>query len=391
MLLYLSFHYDICGKKNGRDQWYLVVLAIFILIAGLRYRTGIDTISYVNKFYHVYPGFNEFSLSNFTIGDDLLYILLNSIVKSFGGRFYVVQLLVATFVNTLIFSYFRKHSTYLFTCLLFYFILCYIHLCFEIMRGSMSIVVCLYANEYIIEKKYIKAYLLYLCAFLFHAQTIVLFFTPLLFFMRFDKKSMFLILFVTILGYVIQSKFGYFFDLLEISSSGSTLANKAEHVSDTNMDYAQKRNIFFYVFNYIPYLLSIVLSVYYIKKKKSSNSLLKLEPLVLIGLMFYCLHTALYIIYRHVDYYKIYFVLYFAECFVGMATKTHRIKFSLALSRSLLLFIPILLMSAVELINSGKYYPYSSVVERSIYPEKEKVLKNIRSTTEFFPPRPDEY
>ena len=255
----------------------------------------------------------------------------------------------------------------------------------------MSIVVCLYANEYIIEKKYIKAYLLYLCAFLFHAQTIVLFFTPLLFFMRFDKKSMFLILFVTILGYVIQSKFGYFFDLLEISSSGSTLANKAEHVSDTNMDYAQKRNIFFYVFNYIPYLLSIVLSVYYIKKKKSSNSLLKLEPLVLIGLMFYCLHTALYIIYRHVDYYKIYFVLYFAECFVGMATKTHRIKFSLALSRSLLLFIPILLMSAVELINSGKYYPYSSVVERSIYPEKEKVLKNIRSTTEFFPPRPDEY
>ena len=43
LLLLLSFRYDINGKTEGREQCYLAMLVIFILIAGLRWRLGVDT------------------------------------------------------------------------------------------------------------------------------------------------------------------------------------------------------------------------------------------------------------------------------------------------------------------------------------------------------------
>ena len=173
LLICLSLRYDINGKTKYRDFWYLMMLVVFILIAGLRWRLMVDTPNYIYNFYHVYPSLENFSFEDYPIGKDPFYVLINSLVISLGGRFYVVQLIEATVVNVLVFKYIKRHSSYLFTCLFFYAIMCYMGYSMETMRASLSVVICLYANDYILDKKWIKGYILLFLALMFHAQTIL--------------------------------------------------------------------------------------------------------------------------------------------------------------------------------------------------------------------------
>ena len=137
LLLYLSYYYDISGKRVGRDGWYNAVLVFLILIAGLRWRVGTDTIAYLARFYHIYPTLENFAISEYGLGQDPFYALINVIVKTLGGRFYMVQIIQATIVNVLVFKYIKRHSKYIFTCVLFYFFINYLNYNMETMRGSI--------------------------------------------------------------------------------------------------------------------------------------------------------------------------------------------------------------------------------------------------------------
>ena len=58
LLIVLSIRYDLNGKIKYREQWYNTVLAILVLLAGLRYRLGEDTINYLYSFFYDIP--NQF-------------------------------------------------------------------------------------------------------------------------------------------------------------------------------------------------------------------------------------------------------------------------------------------------------------------------------------------
>ena len=99
----LTIRYDVNGKTEYRDQWYNAVIVILILIAGLRFRLGEDTINYIYAFYHDTPELPDIDIDTFLSSDQPpLWILLNSIIKTLGGRFFVVQLIQATILNTLV-------------------------------------------------------------------------------------------------------------------------------------------------------------------------------------------------------------------------------------------------------------------------------------------------
>ena len=215
LLLFLSFHYDICGRKEHKNFWYFFVLVTFILIAGLRFRIGADTTNYIERFYHEYPDITKLSIDDFHLGSDPAFVLVNSFVKSLGGRFYVVQLIHALFINTMIFGYFKKHCSYIFTVIFFYFIYIYISFNMEIMRASTSIVICLYANDYIQEKKWIKGYFLYLVALSFHIQTLLLFILPPFFFLKFNKTGLCILSGAFFLGFYLQILLGEYMFLLD--------------------------------------------------------------------------------------------------------------------------------------------------------------------------------
>ena len=141
---------------------------------------GVDTPAYIDSYFNATEPLHKISFSELSFGGKPLWYLLNSFVKMCGGHFYIVQLIHATFVNLLLFIYFKRHSLYIFTCLFFYFIHGFTNMNMEEMKASMSIVVFLFANDFFLEGKRIKAGALYLVSILFHLQAIILLITPFL-------------------------------------------------------------------------------------------------------------------------------------------------------------------------------------------------------------------
>lgn len=384
ILLYLSFRYDLMGAKTFKDFWYVFMLVVFILVAGLRYRLGEDTPNYLWGFYHKYPPLEKFSLSDFSIGSDPLWVLLNSIVKSIGGRFYHVQLIHATIINVLIFKYIKKHSSYIFTCLLFYAFCCYTNYNMQIMRASLSVVLCLFGNDYVLERKWFKGYVLYGIALFCHAQTILIFVLPFLFFMRLNAKGMLLLIFAFVAGKILQDSLGDYVFLLEDSDE---IADKAEMYANSD-DYGQGKSFKWLLLRYIMDIPYALLSLWYVKHKLKNRHLLRFEPFIMLGLLFLFVQFNFQIAYRFVDYYRIYFVLFFAEFFIGCAKCYLRMPIITAFVVMLLMFVPyVFIMGWGRSGSFDQYYPYSSVIERSKSADREKLYRSERRHG----PRSDEY
>lgn len=369
LLLVLAIQYDIIGKTRYKDNWYNVMLVVFILLAGLRWRLSFDTPNYLHSFYYVYPELDDFSIDDYPVGRDPLWILINAFVKSLGGRYYIVQLIEASFVNVLVFKYFKKHSSFIFMCLFFYFITCYAGYCMEIMRAAFSIVICLYANDLILEKKYLKGYLLLFISLFFHAQTLVMFVIPVFFYLRLNKKGIIILCFAFVLGAIIQKSLGDYIKLIEL---GEEINNKATNYVDSEKFGDQTGNINFFIVNIFPNLFYSLLSLFYLKKIIPSHKVLSLEPLLMVGVLFLILQTNLQIAYRFVDYFRIIFVLFYAEFFVLLVKNVSRIDRHLAISRALLFFFPFfLLVGYARSFTFISIYPYSSVIELKINNARE--------------------
>ena len=388
LLLLLSFRYDILENERGRDGCYLIVLFIFILVSGLRYRIGTDTTSYLYSFYHVRPALEDFSFKDYPVGKDPFFTLMNSAVKSLGGRFYMVQLIHATFVNGLIFRYIRRHSPYIFTCVFFYAIMEFLYYNTQIMRGSMSIVICLYANDYFLGRKWLKGYLLLVVALLFHYQTLVMFVMPILFFLRSDFKSMIVLAVAFVIGQFAGLLLNDYAELL-MSDENTSIGDKAMMYANSDK-YNNEMGLKWIIMTMCPRFIYLFLILWYLKRHDSSNSLLRLEPMFMLFCLFMLIQAGLVIAYRYVAYYTVYVAILYAYGFVTLA-KSARFSKALSYVRAFVLFIPILLVICRGKIlikeEHVKYFPYSSVIEKSIDSDRENLYKFLGRP----PANPNEY
>lgn len=393
LLLFLSIHYDINGKTKNKDIWYCIMLVVFILIAGLRWRIGLDTSNYLGDFYHVYPTIDRFSFDDYGIAKSPLYVLISSFIKSLGGRFYVVQLIHATFVNTLVFRYIRKHSPYIFTCIFFYAITCYTTYNMETMRASMGIVVCFFAYDYVLEKKWWKAYSLLIIAFLFHPEIIVLFILPLLFFLRLNKIGILFLIASFIVGKILAELLQEYLFLLEFEG---TIQNKIAYATESDKWASGAEGGVIYV------MLSIVLpfimvfsSLFYIKKYKPDSNLIKMEPFLMIGFAFIMIKYNFLIAYRYVDIFKFYFIFFYSELWVDLTIRTKNLERSFSIARTFIIFIPLLFYLLYPNYISKKshgyrYIPYNSVFERKIN-KKQQLKFNEGETIRYYHINRNEY
>lgn len=369
LLICLSLRYDINEKTKYRDQWYFVMLIVFILIAGLRWRLMVDTPNYIDRFYHRTPTLQYFSFEDYPIGKDPFYALINSIVKTFGGRFYIVQLIEASTVNILIFKYIKRHSSYLFTCLFFYAITVYLGLSMETMRASFSIVICLYANDYILDKKWIKGYMLFFLALMFHAQTIVMFVLPLLFFLRLNRLGVVVLVSAFFLGYILQVSLGDYVELLEL---GDEIGDKAASYAESDKFSGSKGGLGHLLIRIMPTIVYPLLALFYVKRVSPCSSILKIEPFVMMGVFFVILRINFEIAYRYSIYFSIHFFLYYSEFFVSIIQRAKNVDFKIACLRAVIIFSPFFLLSGYsKYLRLYAIYPYSSVIERRIDRNRE--------------------
>ena len=376
LLILLSFHYDINGKTKYRDQWYCVIFVIFVLLVGLRWRVGADTPIYINYFYHEYPTLDEFSFKDYYIGRDPFYVLINTIVKTLGGRFYIVQLIVAAFVNALVFKYIKKHTSYLFTCLFFYYIFAFRSLNTEIMRGSMSIVICMFANDYFLKKDIVKGYLLYFIALMFHVQTIVMFFMPFLLFMKANAKGLIVILVAFFIGFVALD---YIKDYVLLFEGNEAIQDKAISYANSDIYGVGSINFKGAVVNLFLIGFYPLLSLRLLKRNHNKMNLQKMEPLIMITILFFVIQLNIQIFYRYVEYYRIYIILFYAELFVYLINKSKAtVSLALACFMCFVLYSPILYFTTQGLLNERyRFLPYTSILNREIIHEREIYYNSI--------------
>lgn len=174
------------AKAGQKYYWFECV--IVILVMGFRYYVGGDTMGYMDKYEFVSP-INELTLMDFVLGEyQPLWIILQSTCKVFSEEFFVLQLVISTVANVTVFWAMQRYSTNKFFAVLLYLISQMLNFNCEILRAVLAISVFLIAYEQLLEKKYLKYYLLIIVAILFHDQAFLLLLVPL--FYPFLKKPL---------------------------------------------------------------------------------------------------------------------------------------------------------------------------------------------------------
>lgn len=370
LLLILTVRYDINGKTEYRDQWYNAVLIILILIAGLRFRLGEDTINYLYLYYYDTPVLSDIDIDTLLDNSEPpLWILLNSIVKSLGGRFFIVQLIQATILNTLMLKYFKKHSPYPFACIALYFLWRYQWYNMVVMKAAIALSIVLFANDFFSNKKYVKGILLILIATGFHQSSIVLIVTPFLLFLRFNRLGFIILVCAFFVGAFIQSQLGDVFTLFEAAEG---ISNKLDGYIDSDF-MTQTHNMNFFLVHIFPLIIYPILSIVYLKRNCKDSQILSLEPFLMIALIFQMMQFNINIMYRYIYVFTPYYIIFIIHYFIEFSKNSMMLTKSLAFVRTFITILP-LLASLVFImpLTYVDFYPYSSVIERSIDEAREK-------------------
>lgn len=375
-LVILTIRYDINRKKKNQEEWYIIVYVIFVLIAGLRYRLGEDTINYIYYFYHATPVLGELSVEDFLESSNPpLWFLLNSFIKTIGGKFFCVQIIQSVILNGLLLKYFKKHSPYPFACATLYFFWRYQWYNMVVMKAGIALAIILFANDYFLEKKYKKGIFLVLLASGFHQSSILLVVTPFLMFIRFNTKGLAMIVGAYVLGAILQSQLGDVFDMMEFSEG---ISNKLDNYQNSKY-MRQDHNINYFIFNQGPLIIYPVLSLLYLKKYCKESKILSLEPFLVIGLLFQAMVFNIWIFYRFVYIYLIYYIIFIVEFFIEYSKRHVNCSRSLAYMAAGTVFIPLIIniLYFIRPFTHEGFNPYSSVIERSVDRDREHFYSNL--------------
>ena len=128
--LYLS---EIKGEKSWRIPGSYIIWILFVLVAGLRYRVGGDSLYYQD----IYPSFPLFKdLRNYGLyenGYGPLWYLFCATTKAIDTRFFIMQIIHALIINTAMVFFFNKYSRHLLACLLLYYVFYFLYFNMEIL------------------------------------------------------------------------------------------------------------------------------------------------------------------------------------------------------------------------------------------------------------------
>lgn len=192
--IFAIIYCDICKKIRYRKCLFYLLLIYSILLSGLRYRVGLDTLNYM-LFYGDIPDLNTLSwedFSNYSLQP--FYLLLCALAKTISPEFYVFQFIHALIVNSIFFGFIKRYTSHPFWGIFLYFYIYYGYFNFEILKESLAISMFLLAFPYFVERKWLKYYLIVVLALMFHLSAVILFFIPLIRDLKFNRNYLLLLL-----------------------------------------------------------------------------------------------------------------------------------------------------------------------------------------------------
>ena len=127
---------------------WLMIWSSLVLIIGLRFKVGGDTINYMGD-YEWRPKLSDWEL-NILDPYQPGYTILCSIGKTISDEFYVFQIIHAIIINSLLIIFLQKSSKYPFSSLLAIFLCCYLYFSTEILREVIAVLIfCINIRSYL--------------------------------------------------------------------------------------------------------------------------------------------------------------------------------------------------------------------------------------------------
>lgn len=213
-LLIPVIRFDLMKIEGNKNLWFYLSLLLLVLLSGLRYRVGSDTLVYIRMF-EGYPSIRELSSFDFSTAQfNPLWYIFNAPFVSLKS-FTLFQMAHALFVNSVFLWFFRRNvPTAYFTAILVYYIGYFCYLNMEILRESLCICVLLLAYPCLVKRNYILYFLLCICALYIHMSAVVMFVIPITLFLKRDNVwlSMVAIL-VVILSFTVFDVVAYVLNL----------------------------------------------------------------------------------------------------------------------------------------------------------------------------------
>jgi hypothetical protein len=346
-LLLIAIFISALSKKKSliEDQLnYFFLFLLFILIAGLRFRVGGDTLGYMDDF-EALPTLSQ--LRDFNFQDalyDPLWYIFNALIKSIYDNFIFFQLILAIVVNTIIFWTIKKYSKYKYWSVLFYFILYYLYFNMEILRESLALCVFLLSIPYLLKKKWLFYYLFAFIAFKFHSSALVLFFLPFLF--RKLKPQYYILIMVLLLLLTFYITPFIFFSNFYVN----------ERIYNKAFSYTHKDINVFGILMQLIFILPVIgfQRIRKINKMEKHKFEYLMTAYILIGL----LSLAVAGFYRFLNYLSICSLIYMVDTFMAIY-KNKIYYFKSLLFVNSFVFLIFFYQSFYMLRDTSRYQPYT--------------------------------
>ena len=176
----LATYYDFGGRVatlRSVHRW--LVLLVFVLLSGLRYRLAPDNVAYMSQFNTDVVPLGDLTFEHLADARyQPLWVLLNSFCKTLGS-FTLLQIATALIFNGCVFHFFRKATTRFFTAVLLFYLTCFFYFNMEIVRESLAVGAFLVAICRYNDRKVGAFFAWLVVAVLFHKFAALLFITPL--------------------------------------------------------------------------------------------------------------------------------------------------------------------------------------------------------------------
>lgn len=369
--------YDILGKTRGWKLWYSIELIVLILLVGLRYRVGGDTLDYI-VFFEEYPTFSElfyFDFSNAPFNP--LWYIYNAIIKSIWNDFLFFQIIQATIVNSIIFWFFKKNTKYFFSAILVYYVVYYLYFNMEVLREILTVCIFLISYRYIKEKKYLKYLFWAVIALLFHYSAMIMFIIPLL--LRIPKINWIYTLFAFFSVILLLS-------LFDITPFLSNLLVGSDALTDKFDAYTSMEGHTLNVNGVLAYVTPIVLLMYANRNNEKTEFAIQSEKLLLLYVLligFSIFFPAMFS--RMQNYIEPFYIIYIINSIIPYLKNSHnntRINsylVKLALAWFLFFNTRSYFIDYSEYMIGARsyniYYPYHSIFDPVVEVKREKFVE----------------
>lgn len=250
-----------------KHQLAFCLLVVLGGVAGLRYETGIDWITYSKDFDQLYT-FPYVRLANIFGGFNPVFKLLEVSIKSLGGNIQVVFIVVQIVVSLFLWKALNFLTDYKITALLLYFALLFFHLDMNLMKQAVAVAIFYYSIQFIGEKSLVKYTLFIILATLFHWSAFV--WLPLYFILnrRFPTPLLLGLIGGFLVFYILQVKTaGFFYDTaISIFGETSKISGKMDYYVSSKI-YGTQRT---FTLGFIPNVM-IVLATLFFRKRLSEE------------------------------------------------------------------------------------------------------------------------